>query len=246
MSVDAGPIVERLAGEIADAIMVGELPLGSWLRQEQLARRFGVSRQPIREALHRLELIGMVEALPRRGARVTGPAPASIREGYLIRAELEGLAAQLAAERMTPDQLRELRSSFAGFRAEIILEVQELGSGTPPLRRWLAHHNRFHELIHEGSGVERLAALIRTLSVALPRNLTTEAIRETGQLDENIRQHEVILSALELRSPPVAREAMEHHVRRSGELIATWFERPRGERARSEAVPGTSPGAAVA
>src|SRR6266516_393873 len=90
-------VADRLAGEIADAIMVGEYPLGTWLRQEHLAERFGVSRQPVREALRRLEVVGMIEARPRRGLRVKGPEPGYIRDGYLIRGELEGLAAWLAA-----------------------------------------------------------------------------------------------------------------------------------------------------
>ena len=68
-----GPsVADRLADEIADAIMVGEYPLGTWLRQGHLAERFGVSRQPVREALRRLEVVGMIEARPRRGLRVKG------------------------------------------------------------------------------------------------------------------------------------------------------------------------------
>lgn len=60
-----GPsVADRLAGEIADAIMVGEYPLGTWLRQGHLAERFGVSRQPVREALRRLKIVGMIEARP--------------------------------------------------------------------------------------------------------------------------------------------------------------------------------------
>ena len=68
-----GPsVADRLADEIADAIMVGEYPLGTWLRQGHLAERFGVSRQPVREALRRLKVVGMIEARPRRGLRVKG------------------------------------------------------------------------------------------------------------------------------------------------------------------------------
>ena len=69
-----GPsVADRLADEIADAIMVGEQPLGTWPRQGHLAERFGVSRQPVREALRRLEIVGMIEARPasqRPGARL--------------------------------------------------------------------------------------------------------------------------------------------------------------------------------
>ena len=220
-----GPsVAEHLAGQIADAIMVGEYPLGTWLRQEQLAQRFGVSRQPIREALRRLEVVGMIEARPRRGVRVKGPDPSYIHEGYLIRAELEGLAARLAAARRGPEQLAELQHAWASFRATI---TQAFGAGSRVDSRaaWVRDHNQFHELIHEASGSDRLAQLIGTLNLTLPRNLSIEALRVGGTLAENLRQHEVILAAIELRSEQVAEAAMKEHVRRSGELIADWFAR---------------------
>jgi DNA-binding GntR family transcriptional regulator len=215
-------VAERVAGQISDAIMIGEYPLGTWLRQEQLAQRFGVSRQPIREALRLLEVVGMIEARPRRGVRVNGPEPGYIRDGYLIRAELEGLAARLAAVRRDDHQLQELEHVLASFGSSIT-EAFARGSHEDSRATWVRDHNRFHELIHEASGVERLAQLIAALNMSLPRNLSIDAIRASNALDENLRQHEVILAAIELRSEHVAEEAMKEHVRRSGELIATWF-----------------------
>jgi DNA-binding GntR family transcriptional regulator len=220
-----GPsVAEQLAGQIADAIMVGEYPLGTWLRQEQLGQRFGVSRQPIREALRRLEVVGMIEARPRRGVRVKGPEPRYIREGYLIRAELEGLAARLAAGRTGPDQLAELQQAWVSFRSSIT-EAFDDGARVDARAAWVRHHNQFHELIHQASGVERLVQLIAALNLTLPRNLSIGALRDRGTLAENLRQHEVILAAIELGSEQVAEAAMKEHVRRSGELIAGWFAR---------------------
>lgn len=222
---DGGPsVAERLAGEICDAIMVGEYPLGTWLRQEQLAQRFGVSRQPIREALRLLDVVGMIEARPRRGVRVNGPEPHYIRDGYLIRAELEGLAARLAATRRDARQLQELKEVLTSFRTAI-QEAFATGSSDDARASWVRDHNRFHELIHEASGVERLAQLIAALNMSLPRNLSINALRASHALEENIQQHEVILAAVELGSEDVAEAAMKDHVRRSGELIATWFAR---------------------
>jgi DNA-binding GntR family transcriptional regulator len=215
-------VAERLAGEIADAIMVGEYPLGTWLRQEQLAERFGVSRQPVREALRRLEVIGMIEARPRRGLRVKGPEPGYIQDGYLIRAELEGLAARLAASRSQREQVEELRKEWEAFR-DSLTEAFARGSHHDARAAWVRHHNRFHELIHQASGVARLVQLIAALNLTLPRNLSIEALRSSGALEENLRQHEIILSALELGSAQVAEEAMKEHVRRSGQMIAAWF-----------------------
>ncbi|MGH3277090.1 MAG: GntR family transcriptional regulator [Streptosporangiaceae bacterium] len=220
-----GPsVAEHLAGQIADAIMVGEYPLGTWLRQEQLAQRFGVSRQPIREAMRRLEVIGMIEARPRRGVRVKGPDPGYIREGYLIRAELEGLAARLAAARRSPEQLEDLQRAWSSFRTTITRAFAD-DSRVDARAAWVCDHNQFHELIHEASGADRLAQLIGALNLTLPRNLSIEALRVGGTLAENLRQHELVLAAIELRSEQVAEAAMKEHIRRSGELIADWFAR---------------------
>jgi DNA-binding GntR family transcriptional regulator len=220
---DGGPsVAERVAGQIADAIMLGEYPLGTWLRQEQLAQRFEVSRQPIREALRLLEIVGMIQARPRRGVRVSGPDPNYIRDGYLIRSELEGLAARLAATRRDEQQLQELMQVLSSFRAEIN-EAIARGSADDARAAWVRDHNRFHELIHEASGVERLAQLIGALNMSLPRNLGLDALRARDAVQENVRQHELILAAIELASPDVAEAAMKEHVRRSGELIAAWF-----------------------
>jgi DNA-binding GntR family transcriptional regulator len=220
---NGGPsVAERVAGQISDAIMLGEYPLGTWLRQEQLAQRFEVSRQPIREALRLLEIVGMIQARPRRGVRVSGPDPTYIRDGYLIRSELEGLAARLAATRRDEQQLQELTDVLTSFRVGIN-EAFARGSADDARAAWVKDHNRFHELICEASGVERLAQLIGALNMSLPRNLSLDALRARDALDENVRQHDVILAAIELASPDVAAAAMKEHVRRSGELIAGWF-----------------------
>jgi DNA-binding GntR family transcriptional regulator len=225
---NGGPsVAERVAGQISDAIMVGEYPLGTWLRQEQLALRFGVSRQPIREALRLLEVVGMIQARPRRGVRVSGPDPGYIRDGYLIRSELEGLAARLAATRRDEDQLHELGQVLASFRSSLN-EAFATGSADDARASWVRDHNRFHELIHEACGVEQLAQLIGALNMSLPRNLSIDAVRARNALDENLRQHDVILAAIELGSADVAEAAMKEHVRRSGELIADWFEQQQG------------------
>lgn len=220
-------VVERLTGEIANAIMVGDFALGSWLRQETLATRYGTSRQPVREALRRLEVIGMVETLPNRGSRVTGPDPASIRDGYLVRAELEGLAARLAAQRMSSEELAELGSAFATFRTELLRDFESNGSLPDARAAWIAAHNRFHEVILDAARNDRLAHMVRTLNVSLPRNVAMEALRDRAEVEENIRQHDVILQALRLRSDRLADCAMEEHIRGSGVVIGDWFARRR-------------------
>jgi DNA-binding GntR family transcriptional regulator len=223
-------LAEReLAGEIANAIMAGEYPPGSWLRQETLARRFGTSRQPVREALRRLEVTGMVELFRNRGARVLGPDPGSIRDAYLIRAQLESLAARLAASALSAEQLEELAAIFERFRSEIVRDFEAGGAEPAARERWIAAHNRFHELILDAAGNDRLSHMVTTLNVTLPRNVTTEVIADRAALEDNIRQHDLVLQTLRLRSEQLAAEAMEEHIRSSGMVIADWFARRRDD-----------------
>ncbi len=223
LGLEEGPsVAERVAGQISDAILMGEYPLGTWLRQEQLAQRFNVSRQPIREALRLLEVVGLIEARPRWGVRVSGPAPRYISDGYVIRSELEGLAARLAAERRTDEQLEALRATFNSYRSGVTGALAR-GSESDARRAWIRDHDSFHSLIHAASGIERLAQLIGALNMSLPRNLSLEALRARDAVDDNLRQHELILIAIDARLADVAEAAMKEHVRRSGELIADWF-----------------------
>src|SRR5256885_14919182 len=92
---------DDLAVVIEEAIVSGELAPGSVLRQEQLSERFGVSRTPVREALRRLAALGPVSFEPNRGGRVRTLTHHHPREAFLVRAELEALATEIAAQKLT-------------------------------------------------------------------------------------------------------------------------------------------------
>src|SRR5438128_1468515 len=96
---------DDIALVIEEAIVSGEIPPGTVLRQEQLSERFNVSRTPIREALRRLDALGLVDFHPNRGVRVRTLQREELHEAFLVRAELESLATELAATRMTDDDL---------------------------------------------------------------------------------------------------------------------------------------------
>ena len=114
-STDPG-LVDDLAERIHTRVLTGEYAVGTWLRQEALAAEFGVSRTPVREALRKLQAARVVDVLPHRGALVRAPTATDIREAYLIRGELEGLAAEMAVARIDEQQLRRLRDAEEAFR----------------------------------------------------------------------------------------------------------------------------------
>jgi DNA-binding GntR family transcriptional regulator len=221
-------LVDDLADRIHNSILVGDFPVGTWLRQEALASTFGVSRTPIREALRKLQADRIVELLPHRGALVRGPTAVDIRESYLIRGELEGLAAELAAQRINEDGLRRLREAEDAFRQalpELKAKVDKAGSGVVGSGPWDAANLAFHNAILDAAGVTRLHKLVDDLRRTFPRSISWAALSEEASLlEENITQHQRIRAAIERGDGAAARRWMVDHCRRTGDLVATWFE----------------------
>lgn len=211
----------------------GEIASGTKLRQESLAAEFGVSRTPVREALRKLQASGLVELAPHRGAVVRGPSAREIREAYVVRAELEGLAAELATALVTEEQLVALRASVALFRSsmgDLIERRRRGGSRTPAdLDNWTRANDSFHQGIQEAAGNQRLRTMLFDLHLSFPRDLTGLVLGEsTRLLQENVEQHASILEAIERQDAAAARGRMVEHIHRAGELIVLRFEQRAG------------------
>jgi len=230
---DAGALVDRLASAIQARVLSGEIPSGSRLRQETLATEFGVSRTPVREALRKLQAGGIVLVEPNRGAVVRGPTAREAREAYEVRAELEGLAAELAAHRITDDDLHRLHEAQDLFRRSMaaLLEWKEQREGNnsrPPDKAhddWYDGNNMFHLAVQVASGNDRLRATLADLHTSFPRDLTWMVLGESSRLlEQNVAQHAAILDAIEHHDPDEARRLMTDHVRYAGELVVRRFE----------------------
>ena len=135
---------DEIALVLEQAIVSGELEPGQVLRQEELSERFDVSRTPVREALRRLAALGLVSFIPNRGVRVRTITTEELREAFLVRAELESLATEIAAPKFTEAALRELELAEETFskatqalrarpheegRAAFVLRARGVGSG---------------------------------------------------------------------------------------------------------------------
>lgn len=222
-------LVDRLAATIQARVLAGEIRSGSRLRQESLATEFGVSRTPVREALRKLQASGVVRLEPNRGAIVHGPTAREIRDAYQVRAELEGLAAELAVDRIRDDQLEVLREAEQLFRRSIgtMIDRRRNGERAPWSSEsdWERANNAFHQVIHEAAGNARLLATIADLHVSFPRDLTWSALSQSSRLlEENVEQHGRILAAVERRDGPRARATMREHVLSAGEIVAHRFD----------------------
>ncbi|HEY2372047.1 MAG TPA: GntR family transcriptional regulator [Gaiellaceae bacterium] len=223
-------LVDKLAATLQARVLNGELPMGARLRQAALAEEFGVSRTPVREALRKLQASGLVELRPNRGALVRGLSSREVRDAYEVRAELEGLAAELAALHVHHEHVDRLRQAQEQFRAALADAVAARDAGAEPSRdvsdRWGRANDLFHQAIQEAAGNDVLAATLAHLHRSFPRDLTRTVLREsTMLLNENVHEHETILAAIERRDPAAARELMVAHVRRAGSLVTRRLDR---------------------
>ena len=223
-------LVDRLASTIQARILSGEIPSDARLRQETLAAEFGVSRTPVREALRKLQSAGIVVLEPRRGAIVRGPTPREVREAYLVRAELEGLAAELATPVIGDEDIERLRTAQELFRHSVESVIERRRTGGPAAQwssesDWERANNVFHPVIQEAAGNQQLLGAIAHLHRSFPRHLTWAALSKSSHLlGENIEEHRRILDAIERREPAGARAEMAAHVRSAGELVAVLLE----------------------
>src|SRR5262245_19902533 len=223
------PSLSTKADEIAlvleDEIVSGAIEPGVVLRQEQLSERFGVSRTPIREALRRLAALGLVSFVPNRGVRVRTLSREELREAFLVRAELESLATELATPRITAEGLEALDQAEKHF-ADLTLQLRERSrEGTQDgglVASWVSANHAFHDVIYaaaEAPFVERLAKSAR-------RSFFTHIVWAAGLdidhlYEQNDAQHRAIREAIAARSPQGARLLAREHVLASGRLLET-------------------------
>ena len=232
MSGHGQALVDELASQLQGRVLSGEIPTGTWLRQETLAAEFGVSRTPVREALRKLQASGLVEMRPQRGALVRMPSARDVREAYEVRAELEGLAAGVAATRIHDEELQRLREAQELFRrsvASLLAWRERRAPGEPPPRaareEWNRANDLFHLAILEAAGNRRLQATLADLHQSFPRDLTWMALGANARLlKANVAQHEAVLAAIEAHDGVEARRLMIEHVRSAGELVTRRFE----------------------
>jgi DNA-binding GntR family transcriptional regulator len=214
---------DDIALEIEQAILAGELAPGTVLRQEQLSDRFAVSRTPVREALRQLAALGLVSFVPNRGVRVRPLSRQDLREAFLVRAELEGLAAELATPRMGEPELRDLEAADEEFaRLTHVLRSGSFAQADfPPLTaEWMHANEHFHDVILRAAGAPLLERMARSVRRVFHGQSVWATKTKVDELyEENLRQHRAIREAITAGSPKGARILASEHVLSSGRLL---------------------------
>jgi DNA-binding GntR family transcriptional regulator len=211
----ATPPTTRNASETATelirgAILDGGLQPGERLKEAALARSFEISRTPIREALRVLQMEGLVEFEPNRGAAVRSYAVDDLREIYSLRSLLEGNAARRAAQWMTADMLERLRAMCEQFA--------ELRTSDAPVQDLVAANVAFHEAVLEAADSPRLADIVRRV-VEMPLVYRTYNWYSPAQRENAERQHFQLLRAFEMHDADRAELLMKHHILEGGDVI---------------------------
>jgi DNA-binding GntR family transcriptional regulator len=194
---------------IRNAITSGVLKPGERIKERDLARRLEVSPTPIREALRQLEQEGLVIRTPNRGVSVSDMPSVSVAEMLLIQAALRGVAARLAAEKITEKELAEIQA--------VLQESEEmLDTGDP--ETLLALADRFHATVNEASRNTTLLKFLDTTMAFDPID-RLQILKDREQARTGFEEHKEIAAALSARDRDQAEALMRSHVLRAGRLI---------------------------
>ena len=192
------PLRDVVFNTLRQAILKGELEPGERLMEIQLADRLGVSR----EAIRKLELEGLVLMIPRKGAEVAKISEKSLRDVLEVRRSLEELAIELACQRMTESDIKELEEAQEAFREAIhsadamtIAETDE----------------HYHDIIYNGTGNNRLVQILNNLREQMYR-YRLEYIKDADKRQILVVEHDYILKAIRSRHVAEAKKAIREHI----------------------------------
>jgi len=211
---EAIPILRRSLHDeaiehIRDMIVEGLLVGGDWINEPELCRQLQISRTPLREALKVLATEGLIELVPRRGARVARLSTQEMEDLFEALSGIEGLAAELAATRMSAADFEKLR--------DMQVKIENLHAARDRLTYF--HENRaLHLAIVHGSGNSALIKIHAQLIARVSR-ARYQAILSDQRWDDSIAEHAQILAALEKRDGPLACERMRHHIAHTGKVV---------------------------
>lgn len=194
------PLREIVFESMREAIIGGVLRPGERLMEIQLAEEMGVSRTPVREAIRKLELEGFVVMIPRKGAYVAGVSHKDVADVFEIRAALEGLAAGLAAERITEEEVEQMERILLYNSGE-----------EPSLEKIVESDTDFHALVYKASRNERLIQILGNLREQIQRFRAT-SLAVPGRIKDAIEEHRAIVEALANHDIEKAQELASTHI----------------------------------
>ena len=196
------PLRDVVFHTLRQAILRGELAPGERLMEIHLADRLGVSRTPIREAIRKLELEGLVVMIPRRGAVVASITEKDMKDVLEVRRTLEMLAVEVACDRISAEQLSKLRVASEHFRKTCaggdLIQIAQADV-------------TFHDVIYDATNNQRLVTTLNNLREQMYR-YRMEYLKDTSSYERLRNEHAIIYEGIRRRDKEMACKAIREHI----------------------------------
>lgn len=204
------PLRDVVFNTLRQAILTGELKPGERLMEIHLANKLGVSRTPIREAIRKLELEGLVTMIPRRGAEVAQITEKSLQDVLEVRRSLDALCAELACARITDEAVEALGAACKNFEeATMKGDIREIAAADVAL----------HDIIIGATGNKRLVQLVNNLAEQMYR-YRFEYIKDKSVYPRLIEEHRIMYNAIRSKDGMTAAKVSVTHIDNQMEAIA--------------------------
>ena len=196
------PLRDLVFNTLRQAILTGELKPGERLMEIHLADKLGVSRTPIREAIRKLELEGLVTMIPRRGAEVAQITEKSMSDVLEVRRTLDALCAELACDRISEEGLAALKDACGQFEQCVAgRDAQRIAQADVAL----------HDIILQATGNQRLIQMVNNLAEQMYR-YRFEYIKDSSQHEILVREHRIIYESIVNKDKDTAAAAAKLHI----------------------------------
>ena len=213
------PLRDVVFNTLRKAILRGELKPGERLMEIQLANKLGVSRTPIREAIRKLELEGLVLMIPRKGAEVAQITEKNMQDVLEVRKALEELSVQLACERITPEQVEEMKMAAEDFR-------KFLKSGD--VTKIAEADVKFHDIIFAATNNQRLITLLNNLREQMYR-FRVEYLKQKECYPQLLEEHDKLIALISGGEVEEACELMGCHIDNQASTVSDVIRRDQVE-----------------
>lgn len=192
----------RVFSRLREDILSGKYEENEELREVAIGEELGVSRTPVREAFRQLELEGLIKIIPNKGAYVTGISEKDVKDIYMIRSRLEGLAAKWATEHITEEQLDEMEEN---------VYLAEFHAQKGHLEQLAELDNRFHEIMYEASGSKMLEHQLRDFHQYVLR-VRKKTLSSANRGPQSNLEHEQIMQAIKDKNADLAEQLAHQHM----------------------------------
>lgn len=192
----------RVYHKIRDNILNGIYKENEELKEVAIGEELGVSRTPVREAFRQLELEGLIQIIPNKGAYVTGITVKDVQDIYMMRSKLEGLAARWATTNITEAQMEEMEEN---------IYLSEFHASKGHLEQIATLDNRFHEILYEACNSKMLEHQLRDFHEYVLR-VRKRTLSQFKRSSESTKEHREIMEAIKAGDADRAEEAANRHI----------------------------------